>query len=411
MKRLVPVLLSIFIVCTIFNFVLADEVPLYIDKDKTKIEPETIPITQTAKLTVAIANENETDLPCMLKVYGESLEVMPSTAQNITAYGSTYGVKITLFDFYIKANSSGNFPIKIELWYEGKQIDFSILYLKTFISYPVGIVKDSYKTKLNPSSIFVNQFSTLTVVVFNEEESDIFCKIKVYGQNITVFPGEEQNVTVYGKQKYETKRETSFIFYVKPNSVGVLPIKIELWFKGLQIDFHTLTLESKVPYQPSSQEIKATWIYVTSILTIISIYLITYIEDSETKNLALLFFLIFSFLFLITGVSSGEIYRFFSLILSQSFGKIEVMLAMAFILIFPSVIFVVRKDFNRALLFTNINIFLLALPIVIDWLYIPSFLMDTLAGRILWQVIQAIIAAIIGYIFDKLIKRKRIEKF
>ena len=408
MRWLIPILIitAVSTILIIFNLASADQVPVFIDKSQTKIEPDTISINQMARLTVVISNKNNTDLPCTLKVYGEGLKVMPSTEQNITAYGSDYGTKDTSFTFFLEANQSGTFPVKIELWFGGNEVDYHILYLQAYVSYPIGIVKDGYKTKINPNPVALDQFSTLTVVLFNKEESDVFCKLKVYGQNITVFPSEEQNVTVYGKQEYQSMRETSFTFYLKPNSVGEFPIKIELWYGRSQIDFHTLRLKSIIPYSPNPYEIRVTWVYIISILAIVFVYLRAYVKDFERLVLFSFFLAVFAGLFIVGAATTGELYQVFSTILSPSFGKIELMLALAFILSPLSLIFAINKQFDHALLLANISIFLLFLPIVTDWLYVPSFLMNTLAGKIFWQAIQALISAFFGYIFNKWRKKR-----
>jgi hypothetical protein len=129
---ILPILLVVINFLSIYSFAKSSEVPVSIDKESyyTKISPSPVPLGQTGVLTVSVLNTNETDIQCVLKVYGESIKITPTTEQNITAYG-TYGAypkeKRTSYVFYIETNSTGTFPIKIELWFEGRQVDFYLI--------------------------------------------------------------------------------------------------------------------------------------------------------------------------------------------------------------------------------------------------------------------------------------------
>ena len=151
MKRsLILTTLFIFIcIIPVYSFVISSEVPVSIDKSSyyTKISPSPIPLGQTGVLTVSVLNVNETDISCILRVYGESVKITPSNEQNITAYG-THGAypkeKRTSFVFYIETNSTGTFPIKIELWFGGRQVDFYLIDLTVKLTY----VPTSYEIRL-----------------------------------------------------------------------------------------------------------------------------------------------------------------------------------------------------------------------------------------------------------------------
>jgi len=155
-KRLILVTLFIVVsVSSFYSLVKSSEVPVSIDRSSyyTKISPSPVPLGQTGVLTVSVLNTNETDISCILRVYGENVKISPATEQNITAYG-THGTysreKRTSFAFYIETNSSGIFPIKIELWFEGRQVDFYLIDLTVELTY----VPTSYEIRLAAIYLF-----------------------------------------------------------------------------------------------------------------------------------------------------------------------------------------------------------------------------------------------------------------
>jgi len=172
------ILVILFIVISIFSvrsLAESSEVPVSLDKELyyTNIKPSPVPLGQTGTLTVTVLNGNVTDISCVLKVYGENVKIVPTNEQNITAYGThtLYSQqKQTSFVFYAETNSTGTFPIKIELWFEGRQVDFYLIDLTVELAY----VPTSYDIRLATVylfAIFVIITAYLRVHFKNDMES------------------------------------------------------------------------------------------------------------------------------------------------------------------------------------------------------------------------------------------------
>jgi len=273
---------------------------------------------------------------------------------------------------------------------------------------PVYIDKQAYYTNIKPNSVPLGKASTLTVYIANKNETDISCTLKVYGENLSIIPSNESNITALGRSAYQNERETSFTFYVEPKTVGISHVTIELWYQTEQVDIHVLELETYVEYVPTPYEVKLTAVYLLSIVVVLVVYLKSYFKgDMEKFWMSLFFVLIFLglgvFMALLSG--SGEVFEAVSYILSPSVGKIELILAIAFILDFASLISLGNRP-NLSLMLANVIVFLMVIPIVLDWLLLP-FPFATFGGELVMELVQLVIIALLSIVLSKVISKRQ----
>jgi len=271
-------------------------------------------------------------------------------------------------------------------------------------------------TTIKPSPVQVNQTATLRICVDSKSPSDLPCSLKVYGdQNcLEIFPVEEQNVTAFAD------RYSYFPFSVRSNTTGTFSIKIELWYQNHQIDFHMVTLEASGERIISilSYEFRVSFVFLFSLFTILVVYFAAsmkakYDETGEIDDVAFWIMLILSVLLwivMIFAIKNGSFYSGLSYFIAPSIGKIELVLALALIISLTSWI-LLPKRLDISLRLGNVLIFLITIPIILDWLLIPNIPSpETLVGRITWQLIEIAVASVIAYFLDIIFQRKRQER-
>lgn len=275
---------------------------------------------------------------------------------------------------------------------------------------PIHIVNS--KSDIAPNPATLDQPIQLTIAVYNLNQSEISCTLRtsVVG-NISIYPSGDLNVTVlgighgYGFSDWDYAL-TYFQFTITPDATGEYPITIELWYEGKEVDFYSKTLKVKegVSQDILSYDFRVALVYFTALATIGIVYLKVFQE--EGKFFDIIPPLVFYFIFITPLVWFGYLIGGFSIILSPSIGKIELILAVTFIFCWASLIFMKGK-LGASLVLANVIVFLITLPIIIDWLFIPNIPSpETLLGRIVWQLIEIALSTIIGTIITIIFKRK-----
>jgi len=95
-----------------------------------------------------------------------------------------------------------------------------------------------------------------------------------------------------------------------------------------------------------------------------------------------------------------------SYLISPSIGKIELILAVTLILCFASLI-LMKGRLDASFRLVNVIVFLITLPIVLDWLLIPNIPSpETLTGKIIWQLFEIVVGTFIGIILSIIFKQK-----
>jgi len=117
-------------------------IPIKIDKYNTEISPNPVVIGESCNLRINIDNEETIDIQCSILVSATNVEVVPNEIQNITAKRGTRvfltGVAEgnTIVTYHIMPIQIGTLPIKIDLLYDGKQVDFFTIELNVVTQIP-----------------------------------------------------------------------------------------------------------------------------------------------------------------------------------------------------------------------------------------------------------------------------------
>lgn len=279
---------------------------------------------------------------------------------------------------------------------------------------PIHIIDED--SNIYPNPVSVNQSSQLKICVRNLNESEVLCVLKCsLVEDLSIFPSGQQNVTVLGKGHgyvSPSYSRTYFYFTLISNKTGSYPITVGLWCNSTQVDFYSTTLQvrEEKPFDVFSYESRLSLVYWIAILAIGIVYLkVLYAEGStngkEFWKIAVSYtacLLIIVEINIFWGLFSEAL----SIIISPSIGRIELVLAIAFILSFASLI-LMRGRLDVSFKLANIIVFLIILPIVLDWLLIPKIPpTHTLGAEIIWQLIEIVVSTFIGYILSIIFKPK-----
>ena len=162
-KFLVVLVLGLVIFSIQVSMVLGEEAPIYIAKSRSGISPNPASVNQSIQLKVCVHNLNESEISCSLKTSAlEHLSIYPSGEVNVTVLGKGHGYDYsayanTYFYFTVMPDRTGAYPITVELWYEGKQVDFYSVTLQVQEEQPFDV--SSYEFRLS----FVYGMAMLTV--------------------------------------------------------------------------------------------------------------------------------------------------------------------------------------------------------------------------------------------------------
>lgn len=102
------------------------------------------------------------------------------------------------------------------------------------------------KTKIvypnNRNHVQINETVTLHIDIYNTGSPNYDCVMKILGEGFTISPSREENITIRG-YPYHTITQ----FQLKPNQTGTLPVGIQLWYQGSQIDFFSVSMKVLPP--------------------------------------------------------------------------------------------------------------------------------------------------------------------
>lgn len=282
---------------------------------------------------------------------------------------------------------------------------------------PIWIVKGLSSISPNPAAI--NQSTQLKITICNLYENESSCTLKASaeGKNASIYPSGEFNVTVLGKghggsdYRYSAYANSLsyFQFTLKANHTGSYPVTVELWYGGRQVDFYSETLqvvEGQPIYFP--YELRVALVYFVALLIVGVVYIKVFHEEGHLKGENELFFAICAYIFGIVGlVGLTYVVKGFSLVLSQSVGRMELILAFTFIFSFVSLI-LMKGRLDASLKLANVIIIMVTIPIVLDWFILPSIPSDdTLLGRVVWQLVEIALGIIIGAIVGLMFERRK----
>jgi len=121
---------------------LPKELSVRLDKSYTKFLASTY-ANEPAQLQVKVESTASHETELMLKVSGDNLKINPSGEQIFIAQGGTN----TYLYFSVASNTTGLFPVQVELWHGSSQIDFTScnlhvkepFVLRDFTSYEVRL--------------------------------------------------------------------------------------------------------------------------------------------------------------------------------------------------------------------------------------------------------------------------------
>lgn len=293
----------------------------------------------------------------------------------------------------------------------------------------IWIVKDSSYISPNPAGL--NQTVQLRIAIANLYENETVCTFRASAEdNASIYPSGEFNVTVLanGHGDYYMGRGyclSFFRFTLTANYTGTYPITVELWHEGRQIDFFSDTLQAVEGYPVFfPYELRVALVYLVALSTVGLVYIKVFYEEghfggdfkrmSKTDRRILLSSRRFYFpvailsymLGVVTLVALTYYFQGFSVLLSQSVGRMELTLAFTFIFSFVSLI-LMKGRLDASLKLANVIVILVTIPIVLDWFILPTIPTDnTLWGRIVWQLIEIALGIVIGTIVGLIFKRK-----
>ncbi len=116
------------------------EIPVSIDKNRTRFVYGKTEFSKTAELTVAIKNYGKNDTLVTLRVHGENLEIFPEGNKTANLPGEST-MSTTNFGYFITSNKTGEFHVIVELWYQEQLIDFHPLLIEFHEpSEPINII-------------------------------------------------------------------------------------------------------------------------------------------------------------------------------------------------------------------------------------------------------------------------------
>ncbi len=94
-------------------------------------------------------------------------------------------------------------------------------------------------------------------------------------------------------------------------------------------------------------------------------------------------------------------------VIGPSLAEIGIILAFMCIFCIMSLVSLLRKNEDLSLAFANIVTFLFFLPIIFEWFMLPTVPVETLGGKVFWQLIQIALSVILGYFLDRTIKKEK----
>ena len=266
----------------------------------------------------------------------------------------------------------------------------------------VSISKTS--TAVSPSSLYVNDSATLSVVISNSGQNDTPIVLRVTGVGLDISPGENRSMII-------PPGSTTIYYGVRSNTTGTFIIEIELWIQEHKVDTSTSTVKFSEPIQwrdLTSYETRVGIVYLIAGFTILSAYV-----RALSEQLGRPFWQNILMLGLLWGVFggiallSGALIDGLLLLLSPSLGRIETILAFSFIISISTWILIYYKKTSYSLFSSNINVFLISLPVVFDWLLSPILpFPDTIFGKIFWQIIATVLSVMFGVVLDRIIRGK-----
>jgi hypothetical protein len=280
---------------------------------------------------------------------------------------------------------------------------------------PIHIVKAESSVSPNPASI--NQSVVVKICLYNLNESEVPCVLKFSAVNdLSIYPSGEQNVTVLGKGHgyiSPSYARTYFYFTVISNRTGSYPITVELWYGAKQVDFYSaaLQIQEEQQFDILSYDFRLSFVYWMALFSVGIVYLKVLYDEEKLGDWSGFWKLGLSYLLcLLIVVEINYFWGGFStilrLLISPSIGRIELVLAITLILSFASLI-LMKNRLDVSFKLANVIVFLIILPIVLDWLLLPSIPPSyTLAGEIIWQLIEIVVSTFIGYILSIIFKPK-----
>jgi hypothetical protein len=69
-----------------------------------------------------------------------------------------------------------------------------------------------------------------------------------------------------------------------------------------------------------------------------------------------------------------------------------------------SIISLLMRKFDLSVTFANILMLLVIVPVVFDWLILPTGL--DLSSSLFWEVIKVLIAAVLGTVLDRVVRKR-----
>ncbi len=285
-------------------------------------------------------------------------------------------------------------------------------------SQDTSVFIDENCSGIDPNPVQLNQTTSLRICVENIGQQDLFCSIRILSEQacVDVFPVSEQNVTIFAQKR------SYFYFSTRSNETGIFPIEVELRFQNNQTDFHILNLQvtDKKEMDLISYEFRVSFAYFFSFFTIVIVYFAWFWkkgEDNRTDNestaMLWIMMVLCTIMWIVYAIDiyNGTLYAVLARLIAPSIGRIELIIALAFILSIVSWILMPRR-LEYSVKLANILLFMITIPVVLDWLLIPNVPSPaTLAGRIIWQLIEIVVAFFVGYFLDLVFSRKKQDLF
>lgn len=298
---------------------------------------------------------------------------------------------------------------------EGKNIATTqnpqIISTLTLESEEIHVCLSKESTSFRSSSYYVNDIATLRVYVESTAQNETELSIRAFGKGVDIAPSGWQTFVI------QPMKKVYFDFGVSSTELGDFPVTVELKHNFQVVDFTTVTLHIGEPLRIewrvlTSYDFRLSLIYVLAVFTIVIIYVRYRVEDDKQFNNYLFYLTLLWGAVGILGILSGLIPDILHLAISPGIERIETILAVAFILCMSGLLLLVYRKFEYSTIVGNIILFLISIPIVVDWLARPLFPWpEELGGSVFWQVLSTIISVILGIFIDRAIKGRWRPRF